>query len=45
MIASFSSLVGAPIGIASFAVGLKMCVITAGIKKYKPIINKKENAA
>ena len=42
MIASFASLVGALIGIASFAVGLKMRVITSGIKKYKPIINKKK---
>ena len=29
------------VGIASSAVGLKMCVITAGIKKYKSTIKKK----
>ena len=32
-----------PIGIASSAVGLKTCVITAAIKKYKSIIKKKKN--
>ena len=30
-----------PVGIASSAVGLKVCAITAGIKKYKPIVKKK----
>ena len=30
-----------PIGITSSAVGLKMCVVTAGIRKYKSIIKKK----
>ena len=41
---AFSSLVGIPIGIKSSAVGLKICVITAGIKNYKSIVkkNKKE---
>ena len=34
-ISAFASLVGVPISIASSAVGLKMCAITAGIKKYK----------
>ena len=34
------SLVGVPVGIASSAVGLKICAITAGIKKYKSIIKK-----
>ena len=29
------------IGITSFAVGLKMCAITAGIRKYQSIIKKK----
>ena len=33
-----------PIGIASSTIGLKICVITAGIKKYKLIIKKKEEA-
>ena len=30
-ISDFSSLVGIPVGIASSALGLKVCVITAGI--------------
>ena len=34
-ISAFASLVGVPISIASSAVGLKMCAIIAGIKKYK----------
>ena len=38
----FASLVGIPIGITSSAIGLKICVITAGIKKYKSIIKKKK---
>ena len=42
-ISAFASLVGIPIGITSYAIGLKMCVITAGIKKYKSIIKKKMN--
>ena len=37
----FASLVGIPIGIASFALGLKICVITATIEMYKLIIKKK----
>ena len=39
---SFDSLVGIPIGITSSAIGLKICAITAGIKKYKSIIKKKK---
>ena len=39
---AFSSLVGFPIGITSSAIGLKICVITAGIKKYKSIIKIKD---
>ena len=35
-------LVGTPIGITSSAIGLKTCVITAGIKKFKSIIKKKK---
>ena len=31
----FASLVGIPVDISSSAVGLKICVINAGIKKYK----------
>ena len=41
-ISPFASLVGIPIGITSPAVGLNICVITAGIEKYKSIINKKK---
>ena len=41
-ISAFASLVGIPIGIATSAVGLKICVITAEIKKYKSIIKKKK---
>ena len=42
-ISAFSSLVGIPIVITGSAVGLKICVITAAIKKQKPIIKKKKN--
>ena len=42
-ISVFPSLVGIPIVITSSAVGLKICVITAAIKKQKPIIKKKKN--
>ena len=41
-ITAFASLVGVPIGTTSSAIGLKICVITAGIKKYKLIIKKKK---
>ena len=37
-----SSLVGIPVGIASSAVEFKICVITGGIKNYKPLIKKKK---
>ena len=40
-ISAFASLVGVPVGIASSTVGLKICAITAGIKRYKPVIKKK----
>ena len=40
----FASLVGVPVGIASFAVGLRISAIAAGIKKYKLIIKKEEKA-
>ena len=42
-ISVFASLVGIPIGITCSAIGLKICPITAGIKKYKSIIKKKKN--
>ena len=38
----FDSLVGIPLGIVSSALGLKNCVITAGIKIYVSIIKKKK---
>ena len=38
---SFTSLVGIPISITNSGIGLKICVITAGIKKYKWIIKKR----
>ena len=39
-ISAFTSLVGIPIGILGSAIGLKICPITTGIKKYKSIIKK-----
>ena len=42
LISAFASLVCVPAGITSHAVGIKICAITAGIKKYKSIINKKK---
>ena len=42
LISAFASLVCNHVGITSYAVGLKICVITAGIKKYKSIIKKKK---
>ena len=42
LISTFTSLLGISIGIASSAIGLKICVITAGIKKYKAISKKKK---
>ena len=39
---AFASLVGIPIGITSSAKGLKIYLITAGIKKYKSITKKKK---
>ena len=38
---AFASLVGIPIGITSSAIGIKICIITTGIKKYKSIVKKK----
>ena len=38
---AFTSLVGIPVGIGSSAVGLIICVITARIKTFEPIIKKK----
>ena len=35
-------MLGIPIGITNSAIGLKICAIAAGIKKYKSIIKKKK---
>ena len=35
-------MIGIPIGITSSAIGLKLCAVTAGIKKYKSITKKKK---
>ena len=40
-ISTFAFLVRIQIGIASSTIGLKICVITTGIKKYKSIIKKR----
>ena len=37
----FASLVGIPIEIMSSAIGLYICAITAGMKEYTSMINKK----
>ena len=39
-ISAFASLVCVPVGITSSAVGIKICAITVGIKKYKSFIKK-----
>ena len=41
-ISAFASLADISIGITSSAIGLKISVITAGIKKYKLVIKKKK---
>ena len=41
LISAFISLVGLPVGITSSAVDLKICAITAQLKKYKSVIKKK----
>ena len=41
-ISAFASLIDIPIGITSSAIGLKICAIITGIKKYRSIIKKKE---
>ena len=42
-VSAFAFLVDIPIGIASSAIGLKMCAIIEAIKNYKSIIKKKKN--
>ena len=39
---AFASLVAIPVVITSSGVGIKICAMTAGIKKYKSIIKKKK---
>ena len=41
-VSAFDSSFGVTIGIKSSAMGLKICAITAAIKKYKSIIKKKK---
>ena len=41
-ISAFTCLLDTPIGITSSAIGLKMCAIAAGMKKYKSVIKKKK---
>ena len=41
-ISVFVSLIVIPVGITSSAIGLKICAITAAMKKYKSIIRKKK---
>ena len=41
-ISAFTSWIGIPIGIVSSAIGLEVCGIIAGIKKYKSVIKEKE---
>ena len=41
-ISDFASLTGAPIGITSFVIGVKICAITGGMKKCKSIIRTKK---
>ena len=39
---TFTSFIGIPIGITSSGIWLRICVTTAGIRKYKLIIKKKK---
>ena len=41
-ISAFASSVAIPIGITNSTIGLKICAITTGIKKYRSIIKKKK---
>ena len=43
-ISAFASLIGIPIGIMSSAIGLKICAITARIKKYNSVIKKNKKS-
>ena len=39
---TFTSVIGVSVGITIYVVGLKICAITAGIKKYKSVIRIKK---
>ena len=39
---AFASLLGIPIGITSSAIGIKICEMTAGVKRYESITKKKK---
>ena len=41
---ALASLLGIPIKITSSAIGLKICAIAAGIKRYKLIIKKRKRS-
>ena len=41
-ISAFASLIAIPLGITSSVVGIRICAIAAGIKKYKSIIKQKK---
>ena len=41
-ISTFALLACVPVGVTTSAVGIKICAITKGIKKYKSIIKKKK---
>ena len=41
-LSAFASMIGIPIRTTRSAIGLKVCAITAGVKKYKSIIKKKK---
>ena len=43
-ISAFASLIGISVGSTSSIVGLNICVITAGIEKYKSIIKKEKKS-
>ena len=45
LISAFASLVHINVGITSSSVGINICAIMAGIKKYKSIIKKKKEEA
>ena len=44
LIFAFASLIGILIAITRSAIGLKICAINAGIKKYEPIIKKRKRS-